>query len=119
MFGIMRKEVKKMKDRGLKKWNGFIMPEQKELIKQAYIENLKTKKPILDEEQYHEMNDLLVRSMQDKEPIRLTLWIDGFRKEFGPVIIHKIDHYQRYLYVQDIDGIQMFHFESLIGVKSI
>ena len=27
------------------------MPEQKELIKQAYIENLKTEKPALDEGQ--------------------------------------------------------------------
>jgi YolD-like protein len=108
-----------MNDRGLMKWNGFIMPEQKELIKQVYIENLKIEKPTLDEGQYHEMNDWLVRSMQDREPIRLKLWIDGFIRDFGPGIIHKIDPHQRSLYVQDKNGTQMFHFDSLIGVKSM
>jgi hypothetical protein len=57
--------------------------------------------------------------MQDKEPIRLTLWIDGFIRDFGPGIIHKIDPHQRSLYVQDKNGTQMFHFDSLIGVKSM
>ena len=108
-----------MKDRGLKKWNRFITPAQKDLIRQAYIENLKTENPKLDEGQLLEINDLLVRSMQDKEPIELTIWIDGFIRNFGPFIIHKIDPYQRNLYIQDRDGTQIFHFESLIGVKSI
>ena len=80
-----------MGDRGLMKWNGFIMPEQKELIRQIYTESLKTEKPILDEEQLHKMNDLLVRSMQDNEQITLKLWVDGFIKDFGPVTIYKID----------------------------
>ncbi|KAA9012287.1 YolD-like family protein [Niallia endozanthoxylica] len=105
-----------MGDRGLMKWNGFFMPEQKELIKQAYIESLKTAKPILDEGQLHEMNDLLIKSMQDYEPIKLTLWMDGFIKDFGPVIVHKIDPYQRHLYVLYKNGKQTFHFNSLIGV---
>jgi hypothetical protein len=119
MFDILKKEVTKMMDRGLKKWNGFIMPEQKELIRQAYIENLKTEKPALDEGQLLEINDLLVRSMQNQEPIELKIWIDGFVRDFGPFIIHKIDPYKRNLYVQDRDGTQIFHFDSLIGVKGI
>jgi hypothetical protein len=38
-----------MKDRGLLKWQPFIMPEQRALLKQAYIESLKIEKPVLDE----------------------------------------------------------------------
>ena len=108
-----------MRDRGLMKWNGFIMPEQKELIRQMYTESLKTEKPILDEEHLHKMSDLLVRSMQDNEQITLTLWIDGYIRDFGPVIIHKIDQHQRNLYVFYKDSKQIFHFDSLIGLKRI
>ena len=42
--------MKWMKDRGLKKWQGFIMPEQNEMLKQADVESLKIEKLILDEE---------------------------------------------------------------------
>ncbi|WP_191090683.1 YolD-like family protein [Niallia endozanthoxylica] len=108
-----------MMDRGLMKWNGFFMPEQKELIRQIYKESLKTEKPILDEEQLHKMSDLLVRSMQDNKQMILTLWMDGYIRDVGPVSIHKIDQHQRNLYVFYKDVQQIFHFDSIIGVKNI
>jgi hypothetical protein len=106
-------------DRRLMKWQGFIMPEHKAMIKNAEIESLKATKPILDEGQLQEINDLLVMSMQDEEKIELSLWLDGFIEDFGPVIIHKIDPYQRKLYVRYKDGQQVLHFDSLIGTKKI
>ncbi len=111
--------MKLMKDRGLKKWQGFIMPEQNEMLKQADVESLKIEKLILDEEQLYNINDLLVLSMQNEENIEITLWMDGFVTHFGPVIVYKIDPYQRKLYVQYEDGQQIFHFDSLIGAEIV
>lgn len=106
-------------DRGLIKWNGFFMPEHKELLKQTYIEDLKTEKPALDEEQLHAMNDLFVMSIQDNEQLELTLWLDGFIELIRPVIIQKIDPYQRKLYVLYKGSKHYFHFDSLIEAKRI
>ena len=84
-----------MKDRGLIKWQPFIMPEQRSMMKQAEIDSLKINKPSLDEGQLQEINDVLVESLQDEMESKLTLWFDGFIEEIEPVIVYKIDPYQR------------------------
>lgn len=107
-----------MNDRGLIKWQGFFMPEHKSLLKIAEIEDMKSKKPILDEGNLQEINDFLVQSVQDELEILLTLWLDGFVEEIGPLVVYKIDPYQRKLYVRYKDGTQIFRFDSLIGARS-
>lgn len=107
-----------MKDRGLMKWQGFFMPEHKALLKRAEWEGTKVKKPILDEGQLQEINDLLVQSVQDELEIVLTFWLDGFIEDIGPLVVYKIDPYQRRLYVRYKDGTQYFRFDSLIGAKN-
>lgn len=106
-----------MKDRGLMKWQGFFMPEHKSMLKRAEIEILQTRKPTLDETQLQEINDLLVQSVQDELEVIITLWLDGFIEEIGPLVVQKIDPYLRKLYVRYKDGQQIFSFDSLIGVK--
>lgn len=107
-----------MKDRGLIKWQGFFMPEHKKMLKEAEIEDMKLKKPTLDEGQLQEINDLLVQSVQDELEIILTLWFDGFIEEIGPLVIYKIDPYQRKLHVRYNKGTQIFRFDSIIGARS-
>jgi YolD-like protein len=108
-----------MIDRGLRKWQPFIMPEQRSMIKQMHTNDLKIDKPILDEHQLYEINDVLVQSVLDEKEIKLSLWFDGFIKEIEPVIIYKIDPYQRKLYVRYKEGQQVFLFDSLIGAKIV
>ncbi len=108
-----------MKDRGLLKWQPFVMPEQRSVMKKVYIDDAKMNKPIMDEGQLHEINDVLVQSLQDEREIKLTLWLDGFIEDIEPVIVYKIDPYQRKLYVKYKDGQQEFRFDSLIGAKEI
>ncbi|WP_368731700.1 YolD-like family protein, partial [Mycobacterium tuberculosis] len=40
------------------------MPEHKKMLREAEIEDMKLKKPILDEGQLQEINDLFVQSVQ-------------------------------------------------------
>lgn len=104
-----------MKDRGLMKWQGFILPELQSMIHLIDIEDSKVNKPILDEDQLQEMNNALVESVQDERSIKLTLWLAGFIEDIEPVVVYKIDPYQRKLYVRYKDGKQVFMFDSLIG----
>lgn len=107
-----------MEDRGLKKWQGFFMPEHKAMLKRAEIEDMKLKKPLLDEGQLQDINDLLVQSIQDELEIVLTLWLDGFIEDIGPLVVCKIDPYQRKLHVRYKSGTQIFRFDSIVGAKS-
>lgn len=106
-----------MKDRGLIKWQGFILPELKSMIDQIEVDDIKVNKPVLDEGQLQEINDVLVESLQDERQIKLTLWLDGFIEDIAPVVVHKIDPYQRKLYVRYKAGQQIFFFDSLIGAS--
>ncbi|MCU9601753.1 YolD-like family protein [Pallidibacillus thermolactis] len=109
-----------MKDRGLIKWTpAFMMPEQIKLLKQVEIEDMKIKKPVLDEQEIQEINDLLVESILDHKPICIKLWLDGFIEELSPITITKIDPYNRKLYGLYKESTQSFSFDSLIGASKI
>jgi hypothetical protein len=116
----MVQKVRYVKDRGLKKWTpAFFVPEHVEMIKNAEIEDIKVQKPILDEYEVQEINDLLVASILDREPIQLKLWLDGFIEYIEPFIATKIDPYSRKLYGVYKDSTQSFSFDSIIGVSRI
>jgi hypothetical protein len=108
-----------MVDRGIKKWQPFIMPENKSMYNQVFKDDLKLKKPILDEDQLHSINDVLVQSVMEETEIKLTLWFDGFIEDIKPVIVKKIDPYQRKIVVQYKNGQQSFWFESIINAQTL
>jgi hypothetical protein len=108
-----------MIDRGFKKWQPFIMPENKGMYNKAFKDDLKLKKPILDEDQLHSINDVLVQSIMDEMEIKLTLWLDGFIRDIKPVIVRKVDPYQRKIVVLYKNGQQSFWFESIINAQTL
>ena len=57
---------------------GFFMPEHKSMVKKAKIESLQTSKPILDEMQLQEINDLLLQSVLEELEVIITLLPDVF-----------------------------------------
>lgn len=95
------------------------MPEQKSMMKKFEIEDMKVRKPELDEYELQEINDLLVESLQNEQQIVIKLWLDGFIEELNPVLIKKIDPYQRKVYCSYKDGMHSFSFDGLIGASSI
>jgi hypothetical protein len=115
----IQNEVIDMVDRGIKKWQPFIMPENKSMYNQVFKDDLKLKKPILDEDQLHSINDVLVQSVMEETEIKLTLWFDGFIEDIKPVIVKKIDPYQRKIVVQYKNGQQSFWFESIINAQTL
>jgi len=116
---FLSNEVIYMIDRGLKKWQPSIMPENKGMYDKVFKDDLKLKKPILDENQLHSINDGLVQSIMEETEIVLILWLDGFIEDIKPVIVRKIDPYQRKIVVQYKNGQQSFWFESIINAQTL
>ncbi|MGG1689440.1 YolD-like family protein [Heyndrickxia ginsengihumi] len=108
-----------MKDRGLKKWNGFFIPQHISMLKKFEIEDMNVQKPVLDEDELYQINDVLVESVMDREQIQLKLWLDGVIEEFGPFIATKIEPHQRKLYGLYEDDICSYSFDNIIGAKRL
>ena len=95
------------------------MPERKGMYDKVFKDDLKLKNPILDESQLHSINDGLVQSIMDETEIVLTLWLDGSIEDIKPVIVRKIDPYQRKIVVQYKNVQQSFWFESIINTQTL
>lgn len=108
-----------MKDRGIIKWNGFFMPEHIAMLKRYKIEYMMEQKPVLDDFEIQEINDVLVNSIMNEEPIKLKLWLDGFIEYIEPFVVTKIDPHKRILYGIYKDSTQSFSFDSIIGANRI
>lgn len=124
MFDILYVNIKvgdnmAINDRGLKKWQGFFIPGHIGMLKKIELEDMKVKKPILDEDQVHEINDILVESLMDCKEIYLKLWLDGIIEELGPVIATKIDPYNRKLHILYKNNPNYIHFDNIIGASRL
>ena len=59
-------------DRGIKKWQGFFMPENIKLLKDVRHDYYKTPRPQLDKSQIVEMERLLSESLEIKTLLEIT-----------------------------------------------
>ena len=66
------------KDRGMKKWYGFSIPEHGKMLKDMRLDYYKTPRPILDEGQIEEMEQVILESHQNKSLLEITTWENGF-----------------------------------------
>ncbi|WP_339165345.1 YolD-like family protein [Siminovitchia sp. FSL W7-1587] len=106
-----------IKDRGNIKWQGFMMPEQVQMLKELEIDMERVKKPQLDEQGWEQINEVLHTAIEYRLPIVFTLWIDGFFEEVEG-ILHYINEVKKMVHVVDIyENVQMVKFDSIVGVE--
>ncbi|MBT2724775.1 YolD-like family protein [Bacillus sp. ISL-46] len=88
------------KDRGMKKWHGFFMPETIKMLKDLREDDHKTPRPHLDETKIEEMERLLFESMATKRLLEITTWTNGFfTSRVG--FVTKIDPLKKKIQIQD------------------
>ena len=106
-----------IKDRGLMKWRGFMMPEHIEQLHDMYEDYEKEKKPILDEYQLREIDEKLAAAQEYNLPVIFELWIDGFFEE-AEGIVHKVDNLNKIVWVNAINGeLVKVDMDSVVGVE--
>ena len=59
-------------------WQGLFMPENIKMLKELWLEDLKTPRPLLDETKIEEMERLLSESLKTQMLLEITTWKNGF-----------------------------------------
>ena len=88
-----------IRDRGLKKWHGFFMPEQVGMLKELNVEDKKQIKPQLDEQELEEIGFIVMDSLNHTLSIKVTIWRDGFFTSLTG-IVDKVDMLMKYIEVE-------------------
>jgi len=97
---IGKEVIQLQKDRGMKKWHGFFMPEHVKQIRGLSQEYYKVPRPNLSDEQIEDMERLLAEGLNNKILLEITAWKNGFfNTRVGTVI--KIDVFNKEILIQD------------------
>lgn len=71
-----------LKDRGLKKWTAFMLPEHVEMMKEFDRDDF-VRKPIIDEYMVQEFELKIQYAAEARQLIIFKVWRDGFTEEIG------------------------------------
>ncbi|KYG28192.1 YolD-like family protein [Alkalihalobacillus trypoxylicola] len=78
--------------RGNKLWEAnFILPEQKEALRDLEKEESKVPQPMLDEQELYELGLVAHDSLKHTLDVKVTYWDKGFYKDVVGIVGH-IDH---------------------------
>ncbi|WP_456273648.1 YolD-like family protein [Bacillus sp. AK031] len=104
-------------DRGKIKWqSAFFMPEHVKLIRQIPIDEVRQRKPEVDEQEFEEIGIIVMESLNYTVFIKLTVWRGGFfRKLTG--IVAKVDMLMKYILFEIDDNIHRILIEEIIAAE--
>jgi hypothetical protein len=120
LFDEKLKERKNLlKDRGTKKWTSFLLPEQKGMLKERYMNVEKVEKPILDEYEWEEVGRQIGKSLETQIPIILKLYRKGSIRYQGGVVV-KIDPIQKRIEIKNADNrLEKVSIAEIVGVEAL
>ncbi|MBS4200264.1 YolD-like family protein [Bacillus sp. FJAT-49732] len=106
-----------IKDRGMKKWHGFMMPEHIGHLHEMWEEYEKEKKPILDEYQLREIDEKLAAANEFNLPVIFELWINGFFED-AEGRVHNIDSLNKTVWITEWNGdLKKIKMDDVVGVE--
>lgn len=91
-----------IKDRGTMKWTSIMFPELVKNIRDAFYdeEHLVRQKPVIDEYQQSEFDELINYAMEYNYPVKFTLWINGYIEE-SIGYVHYVDQINKHFRLKD------------------
>jgi hypothetical protein len=104
-------------DRGLKKWQGFFMPEHTALVKEELENQKKIEKQILDESQIADMEATIMLGMEYAWFMHFKIYKEGnISSIVGRTAF--IDYIKKEFRIFDQqDNIHHVHFQALVNVE--
>ncbi|MFD5851125.1 YolD-like family protein [Cytobacillus pseudoceanisediminis] len=109
-----------IRDRGKMKWQGaFFMPEHVKMLREIERDMRRMQKPLLDEYQIEEFERQVCEAMEFAQPVKLTVWRDGFTyEEIGRV--HYLDPLQKEVRLKtELSTVSRIKFNDIIAVEII
>ncbi|QFF98814.1 YolD-like family protein [Psychrobacillus glaciei] len=89
-----------IKDRGMKKWQGMMLPEHVRLLGDRRRSLMKTGRPELDEQELQSIQEILEKLMKYSAEADYKLWENGEFQTYRGTIT-KIDEYNRQIHYID------------------
>jgi hypothetical protein len=106
----------KPKDRGIIKWQPFMMPEHNKLLRNLAEEQNRIDKPILDEYELEEINQKLILAFEDKLPVKIKVFSSGYVEVLEGLIL-KLDPINKSLRLETKDGLKTIKFDDILSVQ--
>lgn len=106
-----------LNDRGIKKYQGFFMPEHTKMLKELNNDYHKVPRPELDEGQIEDMEQLFSESLANQSTIEITIWKSGFfSSRIG--FVKKIDPINKKVDIMDeLDTLISIDFYNITNVS--
>lgn len=105
-----------IRDRGLMKWQGMMLPEHVEMLRELDIDLNRERKPLLDEYQIQEFEEKLHYAIAFNYPVKLSVWQEGFTHELE-VHVHYIDSLKKQIRALDKEECHRIDFGDIVGVE--
>ncbi|SES35288.1 YolD-like family protein [Psychrobacillus sp. OK032] len=104
-----------IKDRGMKKWQGMMLPEHVAVLNKFFGEKKRVPKPDLNEWDLHANEETLQIALKRKCEMTIKMWWDG-GFHFRGGIIKDVDLSKRTIDVDDPFGLHTYMLDSIVDV---
>ncbi|KYD11101.1 hypothetical protein B4102_2285 [Heyndrickxia sporothermodurans] len=105
-------------DRGLKKWQGFFMPEHVAQIKEMWLDDQKIKMPIWDEDRISEFEQLIRYAKDYNLYVDLSIYNEGFERKIT-CSVKALDPLEKVIKVVTAEGMESIQFDKILNVTVI
>lgn len=107
-----------IRDRGIKKWQGFFMPEHTKLLSNYQNEEFyKVEKPEVDSQRMDEMNFLLLEAMEYNTELVFSYFHDGQIKRIN-ARAHHLDYINKVIRLVDTKGVPIkLFFADVVNIE--
>lgn len=89
-----------IRDRGMKKWQGMMLPEHVRLLRDRRENLTKVRRPELDEQQLELIQGILENLLANDKEAHFKLWVNGSFETYRGTVT-KIDEYKQQIHYYD------------------
>lgn len=92
-----------LRDRGIKKWVSLMLPEYVQSLRELEMDHLKVRKPLLDEQQYEELNRLIFEALAENKLLQFFYYSNG-AIEIVTGKVSFLDDLKKQIHIMDKDS---------------
>ncbi|MCT2535050.1 YolD-like family protein [Aquibacillus koreensis] len=104
-------------DRGSIKWTSLMLPEHVEMLQRLWREDKNKQKPLLDEQELEQINEMIHEAYQRHLAISITVYKNNNYKEYKGIISSVVMHNHCLKLKQADDDIVSIYLPEIIDVK--
>ena len=105
-----------IKDRGMVKWQGMMLPEHMKLLREWYEEDEQDEKPVLDETDLERIQEEIGIALTRQCEVRIKTWRDH-KFEYHKGVIKQVDSEKRTLVCEDPFSEYRIAAEEIIDIQ--